>query len=286
MLSTSEPASPAVQTLEAACSLISPATTRAAYAAGHQIREFSVPWLARRRGEQLELFEETASMETPWRLSQCSAEMTESDCSPSVSTGAELVFDITEQGRVASRQAPADFLPTLQNRMRLFATDQGWTEAELVYWLDRAIYHPDITPSESTPFLGAMVRGLITQRDFRLEELVADKYRLSEAAAKKIDAHCQQVRQQAYQAYLLPDCATPLEVDPSLCFSYRPDEYPYNQLYRGETWTTTAKSFSVRCRSTSSRKSKPGCATWSAGLITLSGCKRLPTASTPILCAC
>lgn len=232
LLSAAEPASPAVQALEAACSLISPATAQAAPLAQRK-GEFSVPWLARRRGEQLELFEETALMETRWRLSQCSAQTTESDYSAPVQTGAELVLDITEQGKVASRNAPADFLPRLQNRVKLFATDQGWTEAELVYWLDRAIYHPDVPYAESTPFLAALVRGLITQRGFRLEELVADKYRLSEAVAKVIDAHRQGARQQAFQAYLLPGCVTPLEVDPSCCFSYHPDEYPYNQLYRG-----------------------------------------------------
>jgi type III restriction enzyme len=193
----------------------------------------SVPWLARRCGHQLELFEESALMEVPWRLSQCNAYMDPGEYSAPDAAGIEMALDITEHGKIARKDAPADFLSQLQNRMKLFSTDQGWTEAELVYWIDRSIYHPDISFTESTPFLAALVRSLIERRGFTLEDLVSDKYRLSQAATAKIHAHRMATRRRTYQAYLLPEYATPLVVDPSCCFNYRPDEYPYNQLYRG-----------------------------------------------------
>ena len=117
--------------------------------------------------------------------------------------------------------------------MTLFATDLGWTQAELVYWLDRAIPHPDITYSQSNAFLTRLMLHLLGERGFTLDQLVADKYHLRDAVAQKIQTHRAAAQKQAYHLLLLPECQTPLEVNPDICFTYQPDAYPYNKLYRG-----------------------------------------------------
>ena len=125
------------------------------------------------------------------------------------------------------------FLRELQEQMRLLAANEGWTTAELAYWLDRHIPHIDITPNDSGLFITRLVRGLVETRGLTVDYLALDKYRLRQAVAAKIDAHRKNAHKIAYQALLVPDCATPLVVSPEICFSYDTQNYPYNTLYRG-----------------------------------------------------
>jgi len=191
---------------------------------------FAIPQLLVQRGTQLELFEDTAFLTHPWDLSQCDTLLTEGEYSGVVMGGMEMEFDVNDQGRIDKR-----FIPDLQNTMTLFATDQGWTPAELVYWLDRNIHHPDIPFREANAFISRLVLRLIDERGFSLERLVMDKYRLRDAVDAKIQAHRTQANRQAYNLYLLPDYQTPLVVQPDICFTFPADNYPYNTRYQGTT---------------------------------------------------
>lgn len=188
----------------------------------------SIPQLVVRRGAQLDLFEETAFLDHPWDLSQCDTLLTASDYSSQRLGGTEIEYDVTDKGKLKEQ-----FINELQNTMTLFATDQGWTPAELVYWLDRAIPHPDVTFRESNAFLTRLVMRLIDERGFTLDQLVMDKYHLRDAVAAKIQAQRLEARKQAYNLFLLPESQNPLEVHPEICFTYPRDAYPYNTLYRG-----------------------------------------------------
>lgn len=192
----------------------------------------AVPQLVIRRGpEQLELFEDTAFLAADWSLAQCDFRLSEVDYSGQRSTGNEYLFDVTEKGKLKE-----EFITELQQTMTLFATDQGWTPAELVYWLDRSIPHPDVTFRESNAFLTRLVMYLTDTQNGRglsLDQLVCDKYRLRDAVAQKIDAYRKEAHKKAYNLFLLPENQTPLEVHPELCFTYPRDAYPYNTLYRG-----------------------------------------------------
>lgn len=187
-----------------------------------------IPQLLVQRGAQLELFEETAFLSVPWRLSQCDFRLSDAEYSAQRSAGQEMEIDITDQGRLKEQ-----FIDNLQETLRLFSTDLGWTVANLVYWLDRATYHPDISWAESNAFLVALVNYLLNERDIPLDRLVLDKYRLRDAVAQKIDQHRKEAHRHTYQAYLLPECETPLVVHPERCFSFPQDAYPYNTLYKG-----------------------------------------------------
>jgi type III restriction enzyme len=192
----------------------------------------SIPQLVIRRSpEQLELFEDTAFLAIDWSLSQCDFRLSEAEYSGQHATGNEYVVDVTEKGKLKE-----EFITELQQTMTLFATDQGWTIAELVYWLDRSIPHPDVTFRESNAFLTRLVMHLTDAengRGFSLDRLVMDKYRLREAVAQKIDALRNEAHKKAYNLFLLPDARMPLEVHPEICFTYPRDAYPYNTLYRG-----------------------------------------------------
>jgi type III restriction enzyme len=183
---------------------------------------FSIPLLSIRQGDLFEAFEQTHFLEVPWELSKCDPLLTETEYSEKRFDGNVVEIDISDKGKLAQR-----FISSLHEQMNLIAVDQSQTVAGLVNWLDRTISHPDIPPAETGPFLTALVHCLMDERDFKLSQLFNDKYTLRQKVAEKIERHRLAAHVQAYQTFLLPECATPLVVTPEICFSFPPTEYPY-----------------------------------------------------------
>lgn len=188
---------------------------------------FTIPVLAYRQGSLLEELDETHFLEHPWRLSQQEARLSEAELSSNRPTGQQAIITVGE----TSGRVEVAFLQTLHQQTDLLATGRGWSAAELIYWLDRQIPHPDIVKAESDAFLTKLVLNLQQRPGVTLDTLVHDKYRLVEAAGKKIDEYRQQARNQVYQQLLLPD--SPLTVTPELTFTYDRLRYPYNRPYQG-----------------------------------------------------
>ncbi|MBN1936849.1 MAG: DEAD/DEAH box helicase family protein [Anaerolineae bacterium] len=188
---------------------------------------FSLPRLAYRQGSLLEELDQTHFLEHPLRLTQRDTSLSEAEFPSALQRGQQARISISG----ATNQIEVEFLHTLHQQMALLATDKGWTVAELVYWLDRAIPHPDITAQESAAFINKLIHDLTDKRNLPLDQLVHDKYRLAAAVRIKIDAHRQTARNEALQMMLLPD--SPLEVTPALCFTFDPRRYPYNRPYQG-----------------------------------------------------
>ena len=189
---------------------------------------FNVPKLMV-QGTQRHLdFEASRFSETPWQLSECSAELSEEEFPSTFETGARGEIGLSREGRVVT-----EFLGTLHQQMTLLAPDKGWDAKRLADWLDRSIKHWDILRSESLPFLQRLVEHLIEVRDIPIEVLIRNKYALKDAAAAKIDSHRQNAHRGAYDNLLLPECETPVVVSPDHCFSFDPHRYPYNKRYTG-----------------------------------------------------
>ncbi len=188
---------------------------------------FSVPTLAYRQGDWLEELDKTHFLEHPLRLSQRDTLLGEQEFPAAAPRGQQARIAISD----ATQQLEVEFLQTLHQQMTFLAADKGWTVAELVYWLDRAIPHPDIPAEESGAFINKLLHDLTNQRGFTLDQLVHDKYRLAAAVRCKIDLHRQTAQNEALQTFLLPD--SPLVVTPALVFTFDPLRYPYNQPYQG-----------------------------------------------------
>ncbi len=188
---------------------------------------FSLPKLAYRQGNWLEELDKTHFLEHPLRLLQRETMLSEQEFPAALPQGQQARISISGE----TQQIEVEFLQTLHQQMALLATDKGWTVAGLVYWLDRVIPHPDITPQESSVFINKLIHDLINQRGFTLDRLVHDKYRLSTAVRRKLDAHRQAAQSEALQTFLLQD--SPLVVTPDLSFTFDPARYPYNQPYQG-----------------------------------------------------
>lgn len=206
----------------------------ASYSPAEQAVPFAVPLIAVRQGRLFEPFEESHFLDYPWRLADCDALLTEAEYSAVRPEGELGEIDITDAGRLAAK-----FIAGVQARqLELFAADKNWTVAALVHWLDRNIPHPDIDPADSGVFLTRLALSLADHRGIALERLVLDKYRLRNAAEKKINQHRQNARRKAYQALLFGGQAD-VAVSPDICFAFAADprQYAYSKPYtRADTF--------------------------------------------------
>jgi len=189
---------------------------------------FSIPVLSYRQGTLFEPFEETHFLDYPWRLSECDATLSEIELPSKRTEGAvgEVTIDTTGDIKI-------NYLDQVCTQLAFTGIDADWSPEDLIIWLDQAIPHKDITQPEVIGFLNQAFEHLTKTRMLSLELLVHDKYRLKTAIQEKIQKHRLTARKQAYQALLDPASPTPLEVNPQTCFTFKPNEYPYNYIYRG-----------------------------------------------------
>ncbi len=189
---------------------------------------FKVPKLMVQGSQKHLDFEASRFLETPWRLSECNAELSEAEFPSEFKTGELGEIGLSHEGRLEMR-----FLGKLHQQMSLLTPDKNWDTTRLADWLDRTVEHWDILRRESLPFLQRLVEHLIEVRKIPIEVLIRNKYALKSAAAAKIDSYRQDVHRGAYQNLLLPECETPVVVSPDHCFSFDPHRYPYNTRYTG-----------------------------------------------------
>ena len=190
---------------------------------------FSIPVLALKDGALFEPFEETHFREIEWNLSKCNPGLSETDFSSTRAKGHVGQIDVAANGHLKAKE----FMDNLQVQMTALEAETGWSEAQLIHWLDRKIPHPDVSMTDAGIYLAAVVRYLVEQRGVSLGFLVQDKYRLRTAIEKKIDEYRQRAHRDAFQLFLQPDLARKLVVTPEQCFTYDPNAYPYSQRYRG-----------------------------------------------------
>lgn len=189
---------------------------------------FSIPILCIEQDGLFEAFEAVHFLEIPWRLSQCDYKLTSAEYSEKPFDGQVAEIDVSDKGKISTR-----FIKELQEQMSLLSNDQTQTVAQLAYWLDRNIPHPDVIPEESGAFLTAMINSLVEERGCTLPQLFHDKYNLRQKVAAKIESLRKAAHAKSYQMLLLPDSSSPLIVKPDVCFSFSPDNYPYNSKYDG-----------------------------------------------------
>lgn len=188
---------------------------------------FEVPVLAVRVDGQLELFEDRFR-EAPWRLGECDAALSEGEFSVEAGSGRAAVVDVEEAGKIKYR-----FVEDLARQLSFLDVRGPKTESALAVWLDYAIVHPDITHNEAGMFLRRAIDSLIRERGISLEELVRRRFRLRDALEERIRSLRRSAHKQSYQMMLLPDAAAPLEVSPTLCFTFPHTQYPANRVYTG-----------------------------------------------------
>lgn len=190
---------------------------------------FKAPCLAIQLETGFEQFEDTHFLDHPWDLTKCNPTLTPEDYSRGKAGTQRGEITISDEGRLEAR-----FIENLQSEMAFLAGGTDWKVSDLVHWLDKNIFHPDLSQEETGIFLTKVVQSLTEERKISLDALVRDRHNLKKSADSLIGKHRAKAHNQSYQTLLLPDCKTPLVVTPEVCFSFAPHQYPYNRLYQGK----------------------------------------------------
>ncbi|MEW6288079.1 MAG: DEAD/DEAH box helicase family protein [Chloroflexota bacterium] len=192
--------------------------------ARQEIRQtpFSIPILAVKQGKLLEPFDESFFLESPVALAQCDPYLSEEEFPKDSPDAITVEIDVSEAGKLKT-----NFIHEAQSQAYLIAADQKVTKQALANWLDRSIPHRSIPQSESLVFLLGMVERLLENRRWTLEDLWREKYRLREAARRKIEFYQAQAETKAFQDFLFSPKDYELVVTPQMCFTFNPEDYPY-----------------------------------------------------------
>jgi type III restriction enzyme len=189
-------------------------------------KPFVVPYLSVKRALSAEPLTTQHFMTESWHLAQCDHRLSRDQFSVGGARAQQGEIDISDKGKIQIRP-----ISETQKEMLLLGEPE-FSEAQLVLWLDRQIEHPDVTAEESSIFLAKAILYLTGERGYELRELVRDRFRLRDALAMLIEQHRSRERAKAFQNLLLSS-ETSLVVDPSVCFSFDPAQYPYNYRYTG-----------------------------------------------------
>jgi type III restriction enzyme len=200
--------------------------------ASAQSSPFSVPKLAVNMGDFLEQFDDSFFDEISFDLAKQDPYLSDEELPKDAPTGISVELDIDEQGKISS-----NFITDLHQQTYLLASDQKVTKETLAKWLDENIVHKDIPQPESYAFFLGMVEHLLENRRWTLGELWREKYRLKEAARKKVEGIRKSVKSDAFQQALFSVTDYELVASPDLVFTFdpEPDGYPYppNSLFEG-----------------------------------------------------
>ena len=193
-------------------------------------RTLTIPLLAVRTPDgDLELFEESQFLDTPWRVADCDSDLTDVDFSLHVGGGQSGSLDITAAGRLE-----ISFQDTVANQLSLLEGEPGWTIASLAVWLDAHIPHPDLPQSDVRLFIHKSLESLAERGGVTVLQLAREKYRLRKAIESKIASYRAGQRRASYQRALFEGGAGTIEVSEALSQNIDdPSRYSPNWLYEG-----------------------------------------------------
>jgi type III restriction enzyme len=117
-------------------------------------------------------------------------------------------------------------------QLTLSHTDSRWTETGFCRWLDTETRAPDIPQTQLLPFIGRIVRQLLTEQGYTLATLSRCKYQLKLAIQRKLADYRKQAAQQGYQQALFSNQER-VETTFDYAFTFDPAIYPVNETYTG-----------------------------------------------------
>ncbi|MHB8091695.1 MAG: DEAD/DEAH box helicase [Syntrophales bacterium] len=185
---------------------------------------FKVPRLQLRQGELWEPFEETHLLQGEWSLLDYPCELPSFSKANQYPQGG-LMYLEKEKVKFTF------FRPGISEPV-LFEYQSGWSQASLVYWLDRNIYDENLLPDEKAAFLNKAIDWL-KAKGFTLEELAYAKFRLRNALEAKIGEAKRLAMKRVHQELLL----TPEEfaVNDRNRVVFEQGRYAYDSIYCGFT---------------------------------------------------
>jgi type III restriction enzyme len=172
-------------------------------------------------GELLPFDKELVLDAASWDLSQCAIDLSDFRFNDTSKT---FEFDVLGSKVVyvfkGEQQLDLNLLPG------------GWTENDLIRWLDKELRQADIRQTASLAWLRLCVRQLLERKGFDLPLLVRAKFILARKLAERRDECRASAYSAGYQELLFGPNAAP-ETSFEYAFRYQPDVYPAKWYYSG-----------------------------------------------------
>lgn len=201
------------------------ARMRKALAPAERGEEFSVPQLCLWFDDELELAERELFLGLDgWKLSDYPVQLSASEFQIS-DDGESFEFDIKDDHLQYKYAGKVD-------QLNLDLADTGWTETQLVRWLDTRLRQPDIRQEDLVGFLVKVLSSLQSSRNLSISVLVRARYILLKVLETKIKQYRQQAYNKGYQTTLFGNDAT-VETSFEFNFHFNPHIYPAHWFYKG-----------------------------------------------------
>ena len=174
----------------------------------------------------LERFETSVLLEGEWELSEFDPKLSNDEFSLEVDALRRAVLSISQAERLK-----LEFYDKLDVQQLPLAMELGWSQLELVAWLDRNIHFPYAPQDQKAAWLNAAVNYLTHEREFSLAELAYRKFRLRVALARKMEAGLTKVKQITFKDLIKDESRFDVVNDYSITLAQ--GKYAYDRRYTG-----------------------------------------------------
>ena len=200
--------------------------------AAPKVAPFRVALLAVRNGKQLEIFDQSHFLDTPWALETCEAAAIIQRFAAPVADDREAVIDIRDTGRIG-----VGYVERLHAELALSVDDRDWPYPKLVRWLDQrlaSVKGQDVTQASAQAFIKAGLNALMDKGGYGLADLRRHRFRLVDPFARLISEYREARATDAFETVLFGDLVK-FDTSPALSVIFDPDNYHPIDFYEGRT---------------------------------------------------
>lgn len=190
---------------------------------------FSVPLLAVRNGEQLEIFDQSHFLTIPWALEQCNATAIVERFAIPASDDREAIIDVRDTGQIGY-----GFVERLHAELALSVDERDWPYPKLVRWLDQRlapVKGADVTQGSAQAFIKAGLNALMQSGGQTLSDLRRYRFRLVDAFGRLIGDLREQRATDAFETALFGNMLA-FDHAPALSTIFDPESYYPRKPYR------------------------------------------------------
>ena len=155
----------------------------------------SVPLLCYEQSGFFDVFDETPLLDADWEIDSFDVVLSESEFERDVEAMRRARLSISQLEKIE-----CDIYDRLDSQLALFGQEQGWTQVNLVGWLDRNLSTTYADSAQKVAWLNAAVTYLLEKRGFELDELAYRKFRLRGALERKLVAGLTLAKQQVFDS--------------------------------------------------------------------------------------
>lgn len=186
----------------------------------------NVPLLSFEQSGFFDVFDETPLLDADWEIDSFEAELNETDFERDVEAMRRARLSISQLEKIE-----CDIYDRLDSQLALFEQEHGWTEVDLIGWLDRNLSTTYADRSQKVAWLNAAVTYLLEKRGFELDELAYRKFRLRGALERKLVAGLTLAKQQVFDDLFTDEDKFSIRDEHAVTFEQ--GRYGYDTPYTG-----------------------------------------------------